>query len=193
MSALVGMAECAAWRTVAQMMRNRRKRIIAMDGLEAADSMLPIPLINIVTALAESSCKTGRFHSVLAASDPSPSLECLGIDTAKTRLKGAALEDDAAAAASDSRWHKVQELINGHVRAGRVLPSERTRLAALLAALPDDEASAIVYAAADGSDNEISETPAAILENFLAVLPRRSDYGAPKPQRLQRAGAAGRV
>ena len=179
-SALVGMAECAVWRTVAQMMRSRRKRIIAMDGLEAADSMVPIPLIDIVTVLAESSCRTDRLHSVQAA--PDPSLECLDIDTAKTRLKSVALEDDAAAAA-EARWHKIQELIDGHVRAGRILPCERSRLAALLATLPDDEASAIVYAAADGSNNELSETPAAILESFLAVLPRRTDYAVPGARR----------
>ena len=179
MRALGDVAESAAWRAVAQMMRGLRKHVIATDGPEAADSVVPVSQIDRAATLAESSCGTGRHHPVLAVPDPGSSLECLGSDAAKPRMEVAAPEDDAATAAAVSRQHKAQELIDGHVRAGRVLPCERTRMAALLAALPDDEARAVVYAAADGSDNEISETPAAILENFLAVLPRRHDYDVP--------------
>ena len=107
---------------------------------------------------------------------PNPELLVLGDAPPEFGREPAAAPDGAAAIAAAFRRYRIQEVIDGHVRAGRILASERNRLTALLASLPDNDGDAIAYAAPDGSGREIRETPASILERFLAMLPRRFDF-----------------
>jgi len=110
------------------------------------------------------------------------------------RGEAATAEEGAAAIAAAVGWQRIGELIDGHVRAGRVLASERTRLMALLASLPTDESSAIAYAAPDGSDTEIREAPASILERLLAMLPNRTHLCPPNALPMpQGAGEEGSI
>ena len=104
-------------------------------------------------------------------------------ETALAAREAALLAREAAAAADDRR-RAAEAAIAPHVEAGRVLPSERAALVALLAALgdernTDDEGAAgghatITFASASGGEERMR--PAAILERFIEGLPRRVDY-----------------
>ena len=99
-----------------------------------------------------------------------------------------------AALAGDESRRSADAALAPHVESGRVLPAERAGLAALLAALIQEEGDGsdgsgdaacrtIAFSAADGS--EVRARPAAILQRFLAGLPSRVDYrtlaGGPVP------------
>ena len=99
-----------------------------------------------------------------------------------------------AAVAGDESRRSADAALAPHVESGRVLPAERAGLAALLAALIQEEGDGsdgsgdaacrtIAFSSADGS--EVRARPAAILQRFLAGLPRRVDYrtlaGGPVP------------
>ena len=99
-----------------------------------------------------------------------------------------------AALAGDESRRSADAALAPHVESGRVLPAERAGLAALLAALIQEDGDGsdgsgdaacrtIAFSAADGS--EVRARPAAILQRFLAGLPSRVDYrtlaGGPVP------------
>ena len=99
-----------------------------------------------------------------------------------------------AALAGDESRRSADAALAPHVESGRVLPAERAGLAALLAALIQEDGDGsdgsggaacrtIAFSSADGS--EVRARPAAILQRFLAGLPSRVDYrtlaGGPVP------------
>ena len=99
-----------------------------------------------------------------------------------------------AALAGDESRRNADAALAPHVESGRVLPAERPGLAALLAALIQEDGDGsdgsgdaacrtIAFSSADGS--EVRARPAAILQRFLAGLPSRVDYrtlaGGPVP------------
>ena len=161
-----------AWRAAARTMRRLYERTLEADARPPADTVSPKSHVD--TVAAEAIGPPAR-----QTPPPNPELLLLGDAPPDFRQEAATAEDGAAAIAATIRWHRIREVIDGHVRAGRVLASERNRLIALLASLPDDEGSAIAYAAPDGSDTEIREAPASILELFLAMLPRRTHLCPP--------------
>ncbi len=81
-----------------------------------------------------------------------------------------------SAVAAAERLAAADEEIEGHVKAGRVLPAEGPRLSALLASLPDDDAGETRLAFAAPGAGEVRETPRAALAGFLGGLPKRVDY-----------------
>lgn len=85
------------------------------------------------------------------------------------------------------RLASADQALEGHVKAGRILPAERPRLAALMAHLAsgskdadrtagaDGEATTLCFAGPDGTETQ--EQPEAALEAFLSALPVRVHYG----------------
>ncbi len=180
------------WRAVERVMRSLRERIIATDGEEAADRAIPDYEIETVAAVA----RTPEAQPTMAApaapdspvSDPDNDPEEDPVseenDDAALAAREASLDAREAALAVQERLRGAEKALKPHVEAGRVLPAEQAGLAALFASLPDGDDATIAFAAPNG-DGEIREKPAAILERFLAALPKRVEYdtlaGGPVP------------
>ena len=114
-------------------------------------------------------------------------------------VREAALAAREAQAVADERRRTAEAALTPHVEAGRVLPAEQAALAALLAHLaPDGDADSEGAEGADAADavgrtiafadpdgGAVRQEPAAILERFIAGLPRRVEYrtlaGGPVP------------
>lgn len=185
--ALGGEEERWGWRAVERVMRSLRERIIATDGEEAADRAIPDYEIETVAAVA----RTPETQPTMAApAEPTP--ESLGAENPKTEQEDpvSGEQDEAAQAARAAeldarelaiavaeRLRDAEAALQPHVEAGRVLPAERAGLAALFASLPDGDDATIAFAGPDGNA-EVREKPAAILERFLAALPKRVEYDA---------------
>ena len=192
------------WRSVLGIVRGLRERIVEAEGVEAADRAIPeyeIDGIERAAREAEEAAQGARFAAPGAAdpitdTDTEPSQQeddpvsgandiAADLAAARTELDGREAEVAAreAALAAAERLQAAEAAIGPHVEAGRVLPGERARLAALLTALPQGDDAAISFASADG---EVRETPAAAFEAFLAGLPRRVEYaaraGGPAPE-----------
>ena len=99
--------------------------------------------------------------------------EQMAAERAELATERARLAAERAATDEARRVTEADAALEGHVRAGRVLPAERASLAALLASLPGE--TEIRLAGPDGT--ETAEAPTAVLERFLGGLPARVDYG----------------
>lgn len=184
--------EREAWQAAARTMRTLHEGKRAAVARPPADTDPPDSRIDAAAAVA--GAPAGAEGPPPPQPPPNPELLALGDAPPDYRGEGATAEEGAAAIAAAVAWQRIGELIDGHVRAGRVLASERTRLMALLASLPDDESSAIAYAAPDGSDREIREAPASILERLLAMLPNRTHLCPPNALPMpQGAGEEGSI
>ena len=206
---LAGPAERAAWGALARMLRGMRERIIATDGQDAADAAIPDYEIEALAELARAAAEQDRAAPSLAAPEiheatieeegAMPKTEAeLAAESAELDERRTALERDQAALAENQtalaareaaqtardRRAAAEEALKPHVEAGRVLPAEAARLAALLAALPEGDGETLTFAAPDGG--ELRETPRVALESFLAGLPKRVTYerlaDGPAPQ-----------
>ena len=115
---------------------------------------------------------------------------------ASLEVREAALAAREAQAVADERRRTAEAALTPHVEAGRVLPAEQAALAALLAHLAPDgdadsegaegaDAAGRTIAFADPDGGAVRQEPAAILERFIADLPRRVEYrtlaGGPVP------------
>lgn len=209
--ALGGEEERWGWRAVERVMRSLRERIIATDGEEAADRTIPDYEIETVASVA----RTPEAQPTMAApaalespvsdpdNDPKEDPVSEENDAAALAAREASLDAREAALAVQERLRGAEKALQPHVEAGRVLPAERAGLAALFASLPDGDDATIAFAAPPGSspgagsgDGEVREKPAAILERFLAALPKRVAYdtlaGGPVPgARAQGEDSAG--
>ncbi len=87
-----------------------------------------------------------------------------------------ALAAREAAFAERERQRGAEEEVQGHVKAGRVLPVEAPGLAALLASLPGDEGAELVFAATQPGVDCRRVAPREYLQEFLAGLPTRVVY-----------------
>ena len=189
-----------AWGALARVLRGLRERIVASDGIEAADRALPDHEIDTVSAAAAAGDDETMPAFAAAADagetsdDTTPEDDMSGKDksTAEAELAAkeaeldegrealardrAALEERKARLAAEERTRSADTTLEAHVKAGRVLPAERPRLAALMAALPDGEEDVIAFAAGEDGATK-TESPRAAFEAFLASLPSRVPYG----------------
>ena len=182
------------WHAVLSVARAMRERIAATHGREAAERAIPehgLASLERREGRAEEASGRGAGLGDLAIFPSSDTALDQGDTPRESRL---ASNDNAAAvpelrlvvpdrgtatraavAAADSKLIEAEEVVDGHVRAGRVLPGERSALVALLASLPDGGEAALTFASPNGR-GEIRGTPAAILRRLLAVLSARVDY-----------------
>ena len=187
--------EWRGWRVLARILRSMRERIVASDGVEAADRALPDWQIEQLASLGQDSKpgaalaleETGTAETDETTGDEDMTGEndraadlaarekALAEREAKLGAQEAELTRSQAEAEVAARFAKADTALEAHVKAGRVLPAERAGLAALLASLPVDDGAVIAFAAADGKTEK--KAPAAVLEAFLSALPKRVDYG----------------
>ena len=191
-----------AWGAVRRVLRRLRDWVIERDGVEKADALVSEHEIDLIGEHMEASDTPARLAAAAAATDTTDTTDTetttgdgmsgetgAALAAAQERLAAdrAALEAERAALAAERAAHEAEAAratrlaaaeteIEDHVRAGRVLPAEGPRLAALLAALPDDAGETRIAFAAPG-EGEVTETPRAALGAFLGGLPVRVDYG----------------
>ncbi len=190
-------------RSVARLLQGMRERIIASDGIEAADEALPSWEIDHLKYVA---AELGDNAGSLAGHEPNRNAnnnpEHREEPMSGNNNNGGAPLDEAALAARsaelDAREQRIatsekanataarlaaaEQALEPHVTAGRILPAEKAPLAALLASLPEGDDTTITFASSDG---EVSEKPLAVLEKFFGALPVRVNYhelsGGPMP------------
>ena len=117
----------------------------------------------------------------------------LGADGTLAGPREAALAAREAAFAAREFKADIDGRIERHVKAGRVLPAEKERLAAICVRLA--ASGECIQFAAPGEDGQVEQSPLDALEGFLEQLPVRVHYGelagGPMPPRTG-DGAAGR-
>ena len=181
----------AAALTIARIARGMRERIIAQDGIEAADEALPsweIEHLNRIaddmgdadqqtfSAAREPETKEGKVTDKPEGGEKKLDEAALAARAAELDARQARIDADEAKARKALALASAERAIEPHVTAGRVLPAEKAPLAALLASLPAGDDDTVAFAAPEG-EGEVKKKPAEILETFLAALPERVDYG----------------
>ena len=195
----------AGWMAMARVARAWRERLIAESGVDAADQVIPDWEVESISRAAEAAreMETGGLASPGTNNEPEdspmsganpntpPDDATLAARAADLDTREARIAASEAANAAQARLLAADQALEAHVAAGRVLPAERTSLAALFASLPDDE-TVISFAASEGA-GEVQEKPRAVLERFLGALPKRVEYGelAGGPVPASPAGSAG--
>ena len=201
-----------AWGAVRRVLRRLRDWVIERDGVEKADALVSEHEIDLIGEHMEASDTPARLAAAAAATEATDTTDATDTETttgdgmsgetgaalaaAQERLAAdrAALEAERAALAAERAAHEAaaaraerlaaaETEIKDHVAAGRVLPAEGPRLAALLAALPDGGSDdvRIAFAAPGEGGGEVRETLRAALAGFLGGLPVRVDYGERSP------------
>lgn len=167
------------FRSMARIARGLRERIIASDGVDAADEAIPsweIESLERAAAEAEAAySETEPEETIVSETPDKPDEAALAAREADLNAREQRLQDREAAAAKATSLSTADAALQAHVEAGRVLPAERASLAALFASLPDDD-TVIAFAAPEG-EGEVQEKPRAVLERFLGALPQRVRYG----------------
>ena len=202
-TALAAWSERAVLHAIARTLRGVRERIIAADGVDAADAAITEFDLETITEAANAPPETDAARPAMAAPETMPATETdpandgqedtvsdeekaalaakeTALDTRETALAAR----EAAQAAAD-RLAAADAALMPHIEAGRILPAERAGLAALLASLPNGDDETLTFAAADGGD-AVSEAPRAVLERVLGALPKRVEFrtlaGGPAPE-----------
>ncbi len=176
-----------AWGALARLLRGLRERIVAGDGIEAADRALAERDIEAVAEAAaapdeEAPAFAGAAERETGMGDESEGgagglaaeRAALAAEREALAAERARLDAERAADAASRRRREAETEIAAHVAGGRALPAEAAGLSAFMASLPDGGGAEIAFAAADGG--ETSETPRAWFAGFLSRLPRRVDY-----------------
>ena len=187
--------ERAAWQSLVRVLRRMRDRIVAADGIEAADrEVSSYELDNIASAALPD--QRGPTLAGAGADQPTkePSMSKENPTAAELTEERAQLDTDRAALETEratlktereaaeaatlaaKRLIEVDAALAEHVEAGRVLPAERPALAALMASLPEADTAKLTFAAPDDG-GQIHEAPRAVLERLLKALPSRVPYG----------------
>ena len=190
-------------RAMARLMRGLREKVIAEDGLEAADASFPSWDIDHLNSIADDldDADTPIFSAPNMEDEPvvpkpedknspktpktpkTPDAADLAAREADLDAREAKLAVQEDKAAADAQLAACERLLDPHVTAGRILPAEKAGLAALLASLPDDDGT-ITFASGD-DDGEVSKKPRAVLEDLFKALPKRVEYselaGGPVP------------
>ena len=176
-----------ALRSMARLARGMRDRMIASDGIDAANEALPDWQIEDMNRIADDldDADPATFAKPEPGKDPKPQAQEgnvtkkpaeaeLDAKEAELAAREARLEAAEKANASAATLAAAERAIEPHVAAGRVLPAEKAGLAALMASLPQDDAT-IEFAAPEGG-GVVQKKPREILDALLAALPARVDY-----------------
>ncbi len=190
---------------LARLVTGMRERMIASDGVEAADQALPGWEIDYLRSTAEDLRDPDPHNFSTDGNPDNPQNReepMTGTNTNDNGNGSGAQLDEAALAARaadlDAREQRIaaseqananvarlasaEAALEPHVTAGRILPAEKAPLAALLASLPAGDNEVVTFASSDG---EVSKKPREVLETFFAALPKRVEYnelaGGPVP------------
>lgn len=182
--------------SIARVMRRMRDKIIASDGLEAADKELPDYEIDSLSHEAQRllDSKESSYSSPAVQDDldnPKPEIKEPAMpgkknfaadDVAGRDAYIAKLERDAenakkreSASQFKAAVTKAQTLIDTKLKAGVLTPAQASGLAEFMANLPDTETSAFEFTASDDSTD--SKTPFAFFSSLLESLGKQVTTG----------------
>ena len=187
--------------SIARLMRGMRERIIASEGVEAANEALPdweIENLNTIAddlkdddgSMAEPQPATEGAENMGDKPNTPPTEAELAARAAEMDARDVALKKREKAEARRVKLAACEASLKAHVEAGRILPAEVPQLSGLLASLPDGEDGMIEFASDDG---DVRKKPADILEALFAALPVRVGYaelaaGKVPPSRVSEEG-----
>ena len=195
-TALAAWSERAVLHAIARTLRGVRERIIAADGVDAADAAINEFDLETITEAANAPPDSDAARPAMAAPDPTTQADddpandgqegavppvtetdetALAAKDAALAARESALTTREAEHAARDRLATADAALKPHIEAGRILPAERAGLAALLASLPDGDDETLTFAAADGT-GEVREAPRAVLEHLLGALPKRVEF-----------------
>ena len=184
-------------RVVAGILRSLRDKTIDEEGIEAANNLFPSWDIDHAASIAndmegdEPGPNAGPSFSEpepeLVVEDQfvrkptptaSPALDIAAMAAKEQELavREARLAERDAMLAESEEMSACNLALEPHVTAGRILPGERAGLAAVLASLPNDDASAVTFASAEDDKAEVKQKPREVLEALFAALPNRVPY-----------------
>ena len=176
-------------RSIAMMFRGLREWFISKHGAETADTVLPNWSIEDVErsatldadmALAES--RTEEVTMPPNDQDVAAREAKLAAEQAELEAQRAELEAQRQAASAEGLRREALEFAEGHVAEGRVTPAEQEALAAIYAALPEDDEPLKL------SEGAVNKPARAALRDFVAALPKRVPYGEAAPADRPAAG-----
>ena len=178
---------------VARVLRGFRDWLIDDKGLETADRLIPDYEIESI----ESAANDLRHAAVDDTPNPSNFAEPSGrdavpaiktftqeeMDAATTK---AGLDATAAATLANqsalrfaARTAEAVTLVDDLVKQGRLLPAQTEGLVEFIAGLPEEDAAAFEFSAADGDTTKTAtQTPAAFMANFMGALGKQIELGA---------------
>ena len=170
---------------LAVMLRGLRESVIAKDGIEAADLVLPDWRITAVMASAGRVREAGRDgastrpmfnHQIPPTGAPSMSLTQADLDRtaaetearvrAEVALQFAAQGAELAALQTAQRSERIAAQITGWINAGMLLPAEQAGLAEFMGALEGGTAAEFEFTASAGQA-PLKKTPAQYFAEFV--------------------------
>lgn len=159
--------------------------------LDYAEGVSPQPQIDEAQAAPEAAPPEATVPE--AAPPPPTLLVDLERRTAELEAEKAKLEAEKASFAARRAADEAAVLIDRHIAAGRVLPSQRDRLVAFAAHLhgqPDDSLSFAddLSGGAVGGGAVGQPSPRQVFEDFLATLPKTVEFGELAPSTSTQAG-----
>ena len=175
-----------AWRTVSELFRALRERLIESDSQEAADKALPNYLIEELAREADrgATSESANYREQPNNPDDTSNPEDRNTDMSEPDIaaREAALtqretalsaREEGLAKAEKTRKNKdTADFVESLVEAGRVLPCDQKALTAALQTLPEDQ----MVEFAEG-DSAAAEHPVpAFFRDFLSRLPEQVDY-----------------
>jgi hypothetical protein len=181
------------FRSIADLFRRVREDVLARDGVERADQLIPSYTIDSIAEAAREPTPAASF-----ATQPTPEPTMDPSKTADFAARDAALttrEQDIAAREAKLREQEgkaaraeVIEFAAALVKEGRLLPRDQPAIVELLAQLQTAPAT-LEFAAADG--NQVKTGAADALRGFLKALPVQVDFA--ERSRDDRDGVGGGI
>lgn len=169
-------------RSIADLFRGLRERLIETDGVEKADRLIPSYQIDSIRDAANEATSTSSYAENVGAEEIHVEDRNMPENnTADFAAREKKLTDDAAALAAREkaladREAKAQrddavEFVDGLVTGGKLLPKDKATVVELLLALPAAEPLSF----ADG-DTTIEKPAPQLLRELLDGLPKRLDF-----------------
>jgi hypothetical protein len=175
-----------AFRAIADLMRRFREFVVARDGVEQADQVMPSWQIDSIADAGRVPSDVAPSFAAPAAlpTDPDPETDMSEQQTADFAARDSALsarereiaerETKLRAQEEVTRRAAVVEFAAGLVTAGRLLPRQQAPVVELLARL-EAEPQTLSFAAADGAT--VEQPGAEVLRELLSALPVQVAFG----------------
>lgn len=165
--------------SVGRLLRGLREHIVAKEGIEAADDVLPTWQIDSVVESANAARtqlqegQEGRLFNQPAGNEMTITPEQLAAAearareeaTASVRAEFAAKDQELVQLRAERQRERINAQITGWKSAGKVLPAEEAGLAEFMASL-EDAGAEFTFSAAGGQ--EAKKTPAVFFAEFMA-------------------------
>jgi hypothetical protein len=169
-------------RSIADLFRGLRERLIETDGVEKADRLIPSYQIDTIRDASNETTSTSSYADSIGIEEihdedrNMPDKNAADFAARETELASQKTQLDARDRALKEREAKAQrddavEFVDGLVTGGKLLPKDKATVVELLLALPAAEPLSF----ADG-DTTIEKPAPQLLRELLDGLPQRLDF-----------------